>query len=192
MKRFIACLYLVGMTGVGVLAVAPQQIFQTLPLRLTSTAVNMSNIGTGQVATVDIIIERWSGDNERERLLTTFLDKGPAQLLDALQDRKPVGRISTPGSLGYNLRYARMSPDGDGVKIVLLTDRPISGWEAMNRPRSYDYPFTLIQLQLDSHGEGSGKLSVATKISYDKKDRAIELETWASEPVRLQNIHVVR
>lgn len=169
------------------------QISLDLPLRLTANAVNMSNIGTGQTATVDITINRWSADVERERLITVLLEKGPEQLLSALQDKRSVGRISTPGSIGYDLRYARESAFGDGgAKIVALTDRPIGGWEAINRPRVYDYPFTLIQIQIDSHGSGEGKLSVATKISYDKKERAIELETYASEPVRLENVHLIR
>jgi hypothetical protein len=192
MKRITLCVCAV-VASLAASASAHQAAFQNLPLRLTSNGVNMSTVGTGQTASIDITIDRWSGDNEREQLLTAFLEKGPDQLLKSLQDRKSVGRISTPGSLGYDLRYARLSKFGDGgAKIVALTDRPISGWEAMNRPRVSDYPFTLIQIQLDSHGEGEGKLSVATKISYDKKDRAIELETYASEPVRLQNVHIVK
>jgi len=194
MKKFAVCLGLVGSFFVSTAAREGQQVrFQDVPLKLTANAVNMSNIGTGQTGTVDITINRWSVDAERERLLAVFLDKGPEHLLSALQDKRPVGRISTPGSIGYDLRYARLtSLDDGGARIVALTDRPISGWEAMNRPRVFDYPFTLIQIQLDSHGNGEGKLSIATKISYDKKAREIELETYASEPVRLENVHLNR
>jgi hypothetical protein len=192
MKRFTLCVLLMGAWTIAS-AQQQQTPFQNLPLHLTANAVNMSNTGTGQVGTVDITIDRWSGDNERERLLTVFTEKGPEKLLDALQDNKAVGRISAPGSIGYQLRYARLTAFGDGgAKIVALTDRPINGWEAVNRPRSFDYPFTLIQLQLDSHGEGEGKLSIATKITYDKSEREIGLETYASEPVRLQNVHILR
>jgi hypothetical protein len=34
------------------------------------------------------------------------------------------------------------------------------------------------------------KMSVATKITYNKEKNAVELETYASEPVRLQNVRV--
>lgn len=44
-----------------------------------------------------------------------------------------------------------------GRMIFLMTDRPIRMWEAMNRPRTIDYPFTLIQLQVDKDGNGVGK-----------------------------------
>ena len=36
--------------------------------------------------------------------------------------------------------------------------------------------------------EGEGKLSIATKITFEKKDNVIDLETYASEPVRLENM----
>lgn len=43
--------------------------------------------------------------------------------------------------------------------IFLMTDRYIGAWEAANRPRTMDYPFTLIQLQGDKDGKGVGKAS---------------------------------
>ena len=43
---------------------------------------------------------------------------------------RSVGRISTPGSIGYDLHYAeeRKLPDG-GREIILATNRPMSFWE---------------------------------------------------------------
>lgn len=72
----------------------------------------------------------------------------------------------------------------------MALDRYITFWEARNRPRSSDYPFTLIEIRVDKDGEGEGKLSIATKITFDKEDNVIELETYASEPVRLQNVRM--
>jgi hypothetical protein len=63
-------------------------------------------------------------------------------------------------------------------------------WEAANQPRTIDYPFTLIQLQLNKNDEGVGKASIATKIT--KTDNYIELENFSSEPVRLNNVHKVK
>jgi hypothetical protein len=52
---------------------------------------------------------------------------------------------------------------------VLITDRRIGFWEAANQPRSIDYPFTFIDIRLNRDGEGEGKMSLATKVIYDKK-----------------------
>jgi len=160
-------------------------------LHITALAVNMSNIGTGSANTVLIDINRWSTDAERQMLMDTFRKQGPDALLAALQKQPEVGFIRLPTSLGYELRYAREMPQPEGGRrIIVATDRPIGIWEAQNQPRSINYPFTLIEIRTDKDGHGEGKLSVATKITYDEDKQTIVLENYASEPVRLQNVEV--
>jgi len=133
--------------------------------RFTANAVSLSpEYGTGQQV-VDITINRWSPAAERARLVTALQEKGPNELLKQLQKNKPVGRIRTPDSLGYDLRYAHQQTDPDGGRtIVIATDRPIGFWEATQRPRSIDYPFTVIQMKLTRDGTGTGTMSYATRI----------------------------
>jgi hypothetical protein len=46
---------------------------------------------------------------------------------------------------------------GDGgERIFLATDRYIGFWEATQRPRTVDYPFTYIELRLGPDGTGEG------------------------------------
>ena len=151
-----------------------------------AVAIVNDNLRSG-VGTVLISIDRWSTDAERTGLVTTLLERGPDKLLDELQDTRPVGRIRTPDSLGYDLHYAQQTPTEEGGRrIVIATDRPIGFWEASRQPRSIDYPFTVIQMQLDRNGHGKGTMSVATKIrAYDN---TIELENFASAPVMLTEI----
>jgi hypothetical protein len=185
--------------GIFALAVIPGRS-QTIgePLHVEAFAVNMSNIGTGANQVVMMDIDRWSSDHERESLINTMLEGGQDQLLQALQKEPPKGRLWFPewqgadptnARLGYTLRYAyaRPLPEG-GRRIAVALDRYMSFWEARNQPRSYTYPFMLIELQVDRNGNGEGKMSVATKINFDKKNNRIELENYASEPVRLQNV----
>ena len=162
---------------------------QTLgqPERVTANAVSLSpQYGTGQ-QTVEITVDRWSTASDRERLVTALQQKGPDELLKQLQKMRPVGRIRTPDSLGYDLRYAQQMPLPDGGRsIVIATDRPIGFWEATTRPRTFDYPFTVIQMNLGPDGMGSGTMSYATKIIA--KDNMIELEDFATKPIMLNNI----
>ena len=91
--------------------------------------------------------------------------------------------------LGWDLRYAWDVPGPEGShQIVLGFDRYIGFWEARNQPRTVDYPFSLIQIQLNKDGEGEGKYAVATKFSFDKKKNQLEIENYSTEPVRLNNI----
>lgn len=158
----------------------------------TAFAVDVSNTAPRGAATstVDIVINRYSSDADRDKLLEA-LDRGQDTLLKALQSLPVVGYLTTPGSLRYDIHFARQRPGADGGRhIVIATDRYISMWEAVNRPRSIDYPFTLIELQLNKNDEGVGKASIATKIT--KNDNYVELENFSSEPVRLNNVHKVK
>lgn len=162
------------------------------PVRIEAWAVNMSNVGTGGNSTVQIQIDRWSSDAEREKLVTSFVEKGEDALLRTLQGLKRVGFIRLPTSLGYDLRFARRNPLEDGgEQIIIATDRRIGFQEARNQPRTIDYPFTLMEIRVDKEGKGEGKLALATKITYNKKTNTIELENYASEPVRLQNVRLM-
>ena len=153
-------------------------------------AVNLSNVATGTTSRVEILIKRWSTDAERDRLVKTFQEKNQDALLSELQKIKPpVGYIRTPDTVGWDLQFAHQVPLPEGGRqIVIVTDRRMSFREASQRPRSFDYPFTLIELHLDQDGTGEGRASIATKITYDKKENVLELENYASEPVRLQNV----
>jgi hypothetical protein len=124
---------------------------------------------------------------ERMRLIETLKQKGPEQLLDELKGMRSVGSIRTPDSLAYDLRYAHERPGEDGGRqIVLATDRPIGFWEAVHQPRTIQYPFTVIQMQMGSDGKGKGTLSYATKIVAYRD--VVELENFDTQPVMLTEI----
>ena len=152
----------------------------------TAVAIANNTVQSG-AGTVLISVERWSTAAERERLVSTLLNKGPRALLDALQDTRPVGRIRTPDSIGYDLHYAFQTPGEDGGRrIVIATDRPIGFWEAYDQPRTVEYPFTIVQMQIGPDGRGTGTLSEFTKvIAYENN---IFLENFANAPVMLTEI----
>ena len=154
----------------------------------TAWAVNLVAGPGPSNATVDITVERWSTDAQRDQLLTALKEGGPDKLLEALQKMRPLGRIRTPDSLGYDLRYARQAPlDEGGRQIVIATDRPIGFWEATYKPRVFDYRFTVIEMRLDKSGEGEGKLLAQTKIFIDNKQNLV-LEHYARQPTMLKQV----
>jgi hypothetical protein len=161
---------------------------QTLgsPERFTALAVNQD---AGSTTSIEIVVERWSTDAERDRLLKTLLDNGPDKLLDVLQDVPKVGYVRTTTSVGWDLHYARhiMLPDG-GEQVTIATDRPVNFWETRNQARTLDYPFSVIELRLKANGEGEGKLSIATKIVADKENNTIVLENYGTQPALLQGV----
>ena len=165
-----------------------------LPLKLTSFAINMDAATRASTGRIDITIERWSTDAERERLLDALIEKGSDKLLSTLQQIKPrAGYVRSDRSLAWDIYFARLQPGEDGgYRLVFATDRPISFQEARNNTRSSDYEFMLCEVHMKPGGEGQGKLALMAKVSYDKKNKSIEIENWDTEPVRLNKVTEVK
>jgi hypothetical protein len=159
------------------------------PERFTALAINFDAPPGATSTTVDITVDRWSTDAERDRLMALLMEKGPAALLDTLRNLPKVGTIRTPDSIGYDLRFARKVPMPDrGERIAIVTDRPIGFWEASAQPRTMDYPFTVIEMHINPDGKGEGKLSIGTKIQVDKDTGTIVLENYSTQPVQLSAV----
>ena len=151
------------------LALAPLGARQTNgeKLEITAFAVSMGTVATGANAVVDITIDRWSTAAEREKLITTMVEKNGDALLRELQRMPEHGRFRIPGltgpdphqlRLGNPLRYAWQTPTPEGGRrIVIATDRYIGMAEARNQPRTIDYPFTLFEIRVNKAGEGEGQ-----------------------------------
>lgn len=192
---------IVAALAAAVFALAPASArAQNEKLDISAFAINMSNIATGSNAVVQINIDSWSTPEERELLITTMVEKKPADLLKALQKLPVRGRFRIPTarqpdphhlSLGLDIHYAWQTPLAEGGRrIVLATDRYIGFAEARNQPRSIDYPFSLIEIRVDKDGKGQGKMAVATKIDFDKDKKVVQIENYGSEPVRLNEVKV--
>lgn len=158
---------------------------------LRAFAVNMSNTSTGAArnsATVDITINRWTTDAERDRLVDVVKEKGADGLLSALRKMDEIGHIQSAGSLGYPLRFAReVQNSSGGRRIIIGTDRRMSFLELREQPRTVDYPFVIMDIRLNADGKGEGKLMPLAKITTDR-DHIVEIENYASEPVRLTSV----
>jgi len=161
---------------------------------LTAFAVDMSNTAMRtRAGTIDIVINRWSTDQERDQLLSTLREGGTDGLLRALQKIKdPAGYIRTPSSIGYPLRFARQITMADGGRrIIIATDRYVSFLEATTQPRSVDYPFMLVDIRIGADGKGTGKLMPLAKVTANE-DHTVEIENYASEPVRLTEVRELK
>ena len=181
-----ACVVALAIAAPAAISIVLSAQTMGTPERYAANAINMNR---GAAGTIEIVVNRWSSDKDRDRLMSVLLDKGPEKLLDVLQDMPRMGYFRAPGNLGWDIHFARKVPLPDGgERLVLVTDRRINVWEAANRPRSIDYPFTVIELRMNRDGEGEGKMSIATKIQVDKESQTIELENYGTQPVLLENV----
>lgn len=152
-------------------------------------AVNQAGAAMANSGVVQISIDRWSTDEERDALITTLKEKGSTALLDALTKLPQLGYIKMPNTLGWALYYARQSelPDG-GRRVVLATNRKLGFGESARQTRSVNYDFTLLEMHFDKAGKGEGKLAAAAKVEWDRKAQQLDIENYGAMPITLANI----
>jgi hypothetical protein len=175
--------------------------------RFTARAVAMGTsnppvIPSGSTATLDINITRWTTDEERLALLTTLLEHGQEGLTAALRKQPETGWVRSTGPTARGrtttfpserLRYARQLVNEDGSRrIVLALDRPISLYEGVNRPRWRTHDITMLFIDVDAKGKGSGQLAIGVRLDADAATGMLSIENFGTEPVRLTRVRQER
>jgi hypothetical protein len=142
----------------------------------------------GRTFNVTIHIEEYSTPEERQVLVDAFTKSGSQGLFNALNKMKAKGRVAITGTLGYDISFARKLPTADGVKIRVLTNRPITFGEAWTDSRSMDYNLSAFELDLSNEkGKGTGILLPACQFNVNKKTNEIEIDNFQN-PWKLLNV----
>lgn len=159
--------------------------------RFTATAVTSAKPGTRPFpVSIEILIDRWSTDAERDRVVNTLKSKGPSGLLTLIREMPSVGNMSSATSKGAPLRFAYARPAANGGReIIMVTERPMSDEQPRSRfRRGDDYPFTIADIQIDSSGSGEGKLAYAAHLALNSKTGKFEIGNYAADPVHLTTV----
>jgi hypothetical protein len=113
-------------------------------------------------------------------------------LAAALDKANTLGYVWSSEVAGYAVRYAVQvtEPDG-GQHVVLITDRRLGASNDLWKPASgsaTNYDFSVIELHLNSKGEGEGKASLTGKVAVDSAAKTFALENYSTLPVILKNV----
>jgi hypothetical protein len=136
---------------------------------------------------ITFIIDSYSSDEEVKQLAEILRTNGPDKLRGALEDIKSKGRISPAFKVGCDVAVVRSRRTETGRIIMMMTDRPIPFIELRNSPRSRDYEFGIVQLQINDKGENKGVMYPVSKVRFNKENQ-LEIEHYGIDPVTLMNL----
>jgi hypothetical protein len=156
--------------------------------RYSATTANVN--GAGEPVTIELL--KWSTDADRDRLASVLAWYGEKEVAGAMPT---VGYLWTSASAGYSIRYAyRIQGADGGQRIILLTDRKLGAWspEAWKPTAATATPdpnsFSVIELRVNRAGQGEGKTSLTTKVTFEAATKSIVLENYAAQPVILKGV----
>jgi hypothetical protein len=157
---------------------------------IQAKVVNMSGAGPG-TGSLTLWIESYTPDEAVARYVETFAEGGQDALVDLWQEERPVvGRLRFAGSLGYDLRLARARTFEGGRKLVLMTDRPIQGFELNRALRSRDYPVAWIEIDFVDGKDPEGRMIAAAQLSIE--EGTLVIKSLGTQPARIVNVRVSR
>jgi hypothetical protein len=150
---------------------------------------------------IDILVDHWSSDAERDALQHTFIDHGAEQLLPVLHGlHERAGVVLLPGvqSLGErvrqptpkNLLFARERVTQAGRQLIFIADQHVGFGEPAIYARGELQEFNLLEIRIGPDGKGVGKVAGADKVTYNKQSKMFEMEDYGNAPTRLVNVHV--
>lgn len=169
------------------LATAAQE--DAAPDRFEGNLVDLASVAPGTSTFFRLHVDRYADDATLARLAEVESREGRSGLRDALWDEE-AGWLRIGDSLGYPVAVVTSRPAAEGRRVVAVTDRPIQLYEVWNNLRSRDYPFTVLELDLDENGEGEGRYHAAAAVHFTTG--GITFDSLHAIPIRLLNVEQTR
>jgi hypothetical protein len=181
----VSCLYPISLVALlALLPVARAQASETI----TATAQVKTSSGVAATAPVNITVDRFSTDGERDEILAALKKGGTEGVRSLLLTRPSIGSLKV-GNESTAVKYVYARTSGSGRLITAVTGTPIAFVGAAKpgaQPRT-GFSLGLVMLELAASGPGQGELVPATKVKLNDQG-AIVTEDYSGEVVKLTNV----
>jgi hypothetical protein len=124
----------------------------------------------GKNFTVRLLIYEYSTPEDRQILIESFQKGQNNGLANALEKMKAVGRITMPGTLGFDVSYIHEIKTPTGRTIRFVTNRKIAFGEAYWSTQSKSFNLTAGEMTINDQdkSKSSGVLYPATQLTINK------------------------
>ena len=150
-----------------------------------------------QNGTATIVVVDYTTDAEMKDYSTAYLQGGDGALRAAFH--KGMGDFTVGGG-GITFVVVRSIPNGSSRTEFIIGIAPLAplaplegqtGVTGLHRLRE-DYPYSLINMQLDGNGNGSGVLYQFVKLQFDAHGSPHVIPPVEQFPVKLVDVHLVK
>ena len=151
----------------------------------TATATVKTAGGATATAPVTIKVDRAMPQAEADKLSAAFKAGGVDALRKALVGVKPTGSVTLGTGKPTASRITIDRATDKGRLLTIVSDQPILhlGAGVPNAKPKAGYDFSVVDIEVDAKGSGSGTLAPAAKIEL--KNGAFVVSDFASELVQL-------
>jgi hypothetical protein len=154
-----------------------------------SANANVAGAAGAISATIQIDINRYTPDFDRESIEKALKGGGYPAFLTALRKAPEVGSVGI-GDQKFAIRYAREEKTAKGRTITVVTDKPmffVGGGRTEAKPRA-GYEVGALQMMVDDVGLGSGTMAAAARIKPGPEGVGVQVDDYAEKPIKLVSV----
>jgi len=155
--------------------------------RFTATAVVTNSMGTRSMP-MTLVANRFTSV-EQAKHLAEVLEQGGQSALQAALTGRSDGQLVL-GALQMPVALVVVEEQGGGFRYLFLTPRAIKVEETTLGEASLDYPFGVAVFEVNSFGDGDGRIHVEAALSIDA-DGHIEIDDYDGEDGRLEDVSLL-
>jgi hypothetical protein len=183
---------LLGLLAVAWLGIPGTSEAQEFPLgTYEARMVNTDRIfPRNTVQRIVVRLNQLTPVEDARRMGDLLREDGQTGLKDVLWNRE-VGSFQIDQRLAQPIAAAFDIVDGEYHRLILIVPRDIGVRELWGRTSSASYPFTVIELDVDANGNGSGEILPATRIRL-RPDRHVEFDEFGVLPLRVLNVRRIK
>jgi hypothetical protein len=162
LKISVATAAILAMTAVSGLA---RQNREQIDAQAYGTSTQL-----GRNFTVRLIIYEYSTPEDRKILIESFQKGQNDGLVNALEKMKAVGRITIPGTLGFDVSYIHEIKTPTGRSIRFVTNRKIAFGESYWSTQSKSFNLTAGEIRINNQdkNKSDGVLYPASQLTINK------------------------
>jgi hypothetical protein len=155
-----------------------RQNYETIDAFATGTSTQL-----GKNFTVRLMVYEYSTPEDRKILVESFQKGQNDGLANALEKMKAVGRITIPGTLGFDVSYIREIKTPTGRSIRFVTNRKIAFGESYWNSQSKSFNLTAGEIRINDQdkNKSDGVLFPATQLTINKNGEPqwdLRLNPW--------------
>jgi hypothetical protein len=162
LKMSIATAAILAMSAVSGFA---RDKYETIDAQARGTSTQL-----GKNFTVRLVVYEYSTPEDRKILVESFQHGQNDGLVNALEKMESVGRITMPGTLGFDVSYIHQVKTPTGRSIRFITNRKIAFGESYWSTQSKSFNLTAGEIRINDQdkNKSDGVLFPATQLTINK------------------------
>jgi hypothetical protein len=164
-KRLKLSIAMAAILAMAVVSGFARANYETIDAHATGTSTQL-----GKNFTVRLMVYEYSTPEDRKILVESFQKGQNDGLANALEKMKAVGRITIPGTLGFDVSYIREIKTPTGRSIRFITNRKIAFGESYWSSQSKSFNLTAGEIRINDQdkNKSDGDLFPATQLTINK------------------------